>query len=124
GGCVTKDPETGVMNVGDYRGMNADKTQIPVLIRLALHTGHHVTARQHGGARAIPLADAPGAEPAADVAPRAPAPRAALRSGGRGAGGGGGRRSARRWGSRAAGGRTWLGCGSDSSVPRPRPRSC
>ena len=26
GGCVTKDPETGIMNVGVYRGMIADKT--------------------------------------------------------------------------------------------------
>ena len=50
GGCVTKDPETGVMNVGVYRGMVADKTHIPILMWRAQHIGHHVTAWQNGGA--------------------------------------------------------------------------
>src|SRR5262249_19549838 len=31
-GCVTKDPDTGVMNVGIYRGMLAGRDQIPILM--------------------------------------------------------------------------------------------
>src|SRR5262249_34005293 len=32
GGCVTKDPETGIMNVGIYRGMVAAHDAIPILM--------------------------------------------------------------------------------------------
>src|SRR6202048_2906090 len=32
GGCVTKDPQTGIMNVGIYRGMVARHDQIPILM--------------------------------------------------------------------------------------------
>ena len=49
GGCVTKDPETGIMNVGVYRGMVAGHDRIPILMWRAQHIGHHVTAWQHGG---------------------------------------------------------------------------
>jgi UbiD family decarboxylase len=63
GGCVTKDPETGVMNVGIYRGMVASRNQIPILMWRAQHIGHHVTAWQQGGAAEMPIAVAIGWEP-------------------------------------------------------------
>src|SRR5712691_8651206 len=44
GGCVTKDPDTGVMNVGIYRGMVASRDQIAILMWRAQHIGQHVTA--------------------------------------------------------------------------------
>ena len=50
GGVVTKDPDTGVMNVGVYRGMVAGKNQIPILMWRAQHIGHHATAWLAGGA--------------------------------------------------------------------------
>ena len=49
GGCVTKDPQTGVMNVGIYRGMLAAHDRIPILMWRAQHIGHHFTAWQNGG---------------------------------------------------------------------------
>jgi len=39
GGCVTKDPQTGVMNVGIYRGMLAGHDRIPILMWRAQHMG-------------------------------------------------------------------------------------
>src|SRR5262245_16648033 len=39
GACVTKDPETGIMNAGVYRGMIADKTHMPILMWRAQHIG-------------------------------------------------------------------------------------
>ena len=67
GGCVTKDPETGVMNVGVYRGMIADKTHIPILMWRAQHIGHHVTAWQNGGASEMPIAVAMGSRAGARI---------------------------------------------------------
>src|SRR5712691_11341758 len=55
GGCVTRDPETGIMNVGVYRGMIADKTNMPILMWRAQHIGHHVTAWQQGGKSEMPI---------------------------------------------------------------------
>jgi UbiD family decarboxylase len=75
GGCVTKDPETGVMNVGVYRGMIADKTHIPILMWRAQHIGHHVTAWQNGGASEMPIAVAMGVEPALEFVAGAPVPK-------------------------------------------------
>ena len=49
GGVVTKDPHTGAMNVGVYRGMVAAKDKIPILMWRAQHIGHHVTAWQQAG---------------------------------------------------------------------------
>src|SRR5262252_5476926 len=63
GGVVTKDPESGVMNVGIYRGMVAGRDQIPILMWRAQHIGHHVTAWQRGGAAEMPIAVAIGWEP-------------------------------------------------------------
>jgi UbiD family decarboxylase len=63
GGCVTKDPQTGIMNVGIYRGMVARHDQIPILMWRAQHIGHHVTAWQEGGQTEMPIAVAIGWEP-------------------------------------------------------------
>jgi 4-hydroxy-3-polyprenylbenzoate decarboxylase len=75
GGCVTKDPETGVMNVGVYRGMIGDKTHMPILMWRAQHIGHHVTAWQQGGASEVPIAVAMGVEPAIEFVAGAPVPK-------------------------------------------------
>jgi UbiD family decarboxylase len=63
GGVVTKDPQSGVMNVGVYRGMVASRNQIPILMWRAQHIGHHVTAWQQGGSPEMPIAVAIGWEP-------------------------------------------------------------
>ncbi len=75
GGCVTKDPETGVMNVGVYRGMIHDKTHMPILMWRAQHIGHHVTAWQNGGASEVPIAVAIGVEPSIEFCAGAPVPK-------------------------------------------------
>src|SRR4029079_4111547 len=62
GGCVTKDPETGIMNVGIYRGMVAGHDRIPILMWRAQHIGHHFTAWQNGGQAEMPIAVANGLE--------------------------------------------------------------
>jgi UbiD family decarboxylase len=62
-GCVTKDPDTGVMNVGIYRGMLAGRDQIPILMWRAQHIGHHTTAWQQAGRKEMPIAFAIGWEP-------------------------------------------------------------
>jgi 4-hydroxy-3-polyprenylbenzoate decarboxylase len=63
GGCVTKDPDSGIMNVGIYRGMVARHDQISILMWRAQHIGHHVTAWQEGGRTEMPIAVAIGWEP-------------------------------------------------------------
>ena len=75
GACVTKDPETGIMNAGVYRGMIADKTHIPILMWRAQHIGHHVTAWQQGGASEVPIAVAMGVEPSVEFVAGAPVPK-------------------------------------------------
>jgi UbiD family decarboxylase len=75
GGCVTKDPETGVMNVGVYRGMVAGKNKIPILMWRAQHIGHHVTAWEKGGKREMPIAVAIGWEPSLDFTAGSPVPK-------------------------------------------------
>jgi UbiD family decarboxylase len=75
GGVVTKDPETGVMNVGIYRGMIADKSHIPILMWRAQHIGHHVTAWQNGGSAEMPIAVAIGWEPSLGFTGGSPVPK-------------------------------------------------
>jgi 4-hydroxy-3-polyprenylbenzoate decarboxylase len=62
-GCVTKDPDTGVMNVGIYRGMLAGRDRIPILMWRAQHIGHHTTAWQQAGRNEMPIAFVMGWEP-------------------------------------------------------------
>ena len=71
-GVVTKDLQTGVMNVGVYRGMIADKVHIPILMWRAQHIGHHVTVWQQGGKSEMPIAVTIGWEPALDFVAGAP----------------------------------------------------
>src|SRR4051794_10115783 len=59
-GVVTKDPDSGVMNVGIYRGMIGNKNHIPILMWRAQHIGHHVSAWQARGAKEMPIAIAIG----------------------------------------------------------------
>ena len=74
GGVVTKDPDTGVMNVGVYRGMVAEN-QIPILMWRAQHIGHHVTAWQQGGKSEMPIAVAIGWEPSLGFTGGSPVPK-------------------------------------------------
>jgi 4-hydroxy-3-polyprenylbenzoate decarboxylase len=71
-GCVTKDPQTGVMNVGVYRGMVGGHDRIPILMWRAQHIGHHVTAWQQAGATEMPIAVAIGWEPSLDFTAGSP----------------------------------------------------
>src|SRR5262252_9126160 len=75
GGCVTKDPETGIMNVGVYRGMVASRNQIPILMWRAQHIGHHFTAWQNGGSAEMPIAVAIGWEPSLAFTGGSPVPK-------------------------------------------------
>src|SRR5262249_37788831 len=69
GGCVTKDPQTGVMNVGIYRGMLAGHDRIPILMWRAQHIGHHFTAWQNGGSGGMPIPLALGWGPVSRLRP-------------------------------------------------------
>jgi UbiD family decarboxylase len=75
GGVVSKDPHTGVMNVGVYRGMVAGKNLIPILMWRAQHIGHHVTAWQEAGHKEMPIAVAIGWEPSLDFVGGSPVPK-------------------------------------------------
>ena len=75
GGVVTKDPDSGVMNVGVYRGMVAGKNQIPILMWRAQHIGHHVTAWQQAGHNEMPIAVAIGWEPSLGFVAGSPVPK-------------------------------------------------
>src|SRR4029077_14803167 len=75
GGVVTKDPETGVMNVGIYRGMIGGKDRIPILRWRAQHIGHHVTAWQQAGHNEMPIAVAIGWEPSLGFVAGSPVPK-------------------------------------------------
>jgi UbiD family decarboxylase len=75
GGVVSKDPDTGVMNVGVYRGMVAGKNLIPILMWRAQHIGHHVTAWQEAGHKEMPIAVAIGWEPSLDFVGGSPVPK-------------------------------------------------
>jgi UbiD family decarboxylase len=75
GGVVTKDPETGVMNVGVYRGMVGGKDKIPILMWRAQHIGQHVTAWQNSGKSRMPIAVAVGWEPSLDFVGGSPVPK-------------------------------------------------
>src|SRR5262249_60999154 len=48
-GVVSKDPESGVMNVGIYRGMIGGRDRIPILMWRARQGGPQRLARRRGG---------------------------------------------------------------------------
>ena len=74
-GCVTKDPDTELHNVGIYRGMVASKNQIPVLLWRAQHWGGHFSKHQQAGDE-MPVAFVIGWEPSLGFTAGAPVPRA------------------------------------------------
>ena len=59
-GVVTRDPDTGILNVGIYRGMIGDQNKIPMLMWRAQHIGQHVTNAQGRGMKELPIAVAIG----------------------------------------------------------------
>ncbi len=75
GGVVTKDPDTGVMNVGIYRGMVGGKNLIPILMSRAQHIGHHITAWQQAGHKEMPIAVAIGWEDSLGFVAGSPVPK-------------------------------------------------
>jgi UbiD family decarboxylase len=75
GGVVTKDPNSGVMNVGIYRGMVGGKNLIPILMWRAQHIGHHVTAWQQKGHKEMPIAVAIGWEDSLGFVAGSPVPK-------------------------------------------------
>ncbi|HEY3640035.1 MAG TPA: UbiD family decarboxylase [Xanthobacteraceae bacterium] len=74
-GVVSKDPASGVMNVGVYRGMLAARDKIPILMWRAQHIGHHVTAWLAAGHKEMPIAVAIGWEPSLGFCAGAPVPK-------------------------------------------------
>jgi 4-hydroxy-3-polyprenylbenzoate decarboxylase len=74
-GVVSKDPTTGVMNVGVYRGMLAGRDKIPILMWRAQHIGHHVTAWLAQGKKEMPVAVAIGWEPSLGFCAGSPVPK-------------------------------------------------
>ncbi len=74
-GVVTKDPDTGVMNVGIYRGMVGARDRIPILMWRAQHIGHHVTAWQQAGKKEMPIAVVIGWEPSLGFCAGSPVPK-------------------------------------------------
>ena len=64
GGVVTRDPDSGIMNVGIYRGMIARRDRLSVMMWRAQHIGDHATAWQRSGRSEMPIAIAIGWEPA------------------------------------------------------------
>ncbi|MEE8334306.1 MAG: UbiD family decarboxylase, partial [Alphaproteobacteria bacterium] len=73
-GCVTKDPDTDVHNVGIYRGMVVDRNRIGVLLWRAQHWGDHFTKHEQRGEE-MPVAYVIGWEPSLGCAGGAPVPR-------------------------------------------------
>jgi len=72
-GTVTKDPETGVHNVGMYRGMIGQKDTIPVLLWRPQHWGQHFKKYEEKG-QEMPVALVIGWEPSLPFAASSPVP--------------------------------------------------
>ncbi len=73
-GCVTKDPDTGVHNIGIYRGMVSGPASIPVLLWRAQHWGGHFSKYAERGEE-MPVAFVIGWEPSLGFTGGAPIPR-------------------------------------------------
>ena len=72
--CVTRDPDTGVHNVGIYRGMVAGRDKIPVLMWRAQHWGGHFAKYEERGEE-MPVAYVIGWEPSLTCTAGSPVPR-------------------------------------------------
>jgi len=59
---ITRDPETGIQNVGIYRGMIAGKNKISKMLAFAQHWGQHYTKHKYQNTE-MPVALVYGAEP-------------------------------------------------------------
>lgn len=73
-GCVTKDPETGIHNMGIYRGMVLDKNNIGVLLWRAQGWGNHYAKHAEAGTE-MPVAFVIGWEPSMGFTAGAAIPR-------------------------------------------------
>ena len=73
-GCVTKDPETDIHNIGIYRGMVINKDKISVLLWRAQGRGNHYAKHLQTGAK-MPVAFVIGWEPSMGFTGGAPIPR-------------------------------------------------
>ena len=73
-GCVTKDPDTEVHNVGIYRGMVVDRDRIAVLMWRAQGWGGHFTKHEERGEK-MPVAYVLGWEPSLGCVGGSPVPR-------------------------------------------------
>jgi 4-hydroxy-3-polyprenylbenzoate decarboxylase len=73
-GCVTKDPNTGVMNVGIYRGMVAARDRISIFMYRAQHIGQHGLAWEQQKCTEMPIAFVIGWEPTLGFCAGAPVP--------------------------------------------------
>lgn len=74
GAVVTKDPDTGEVNVGVYRGMLADKDKISVLILNNQHWGHHWSKYKERN-EPMPIACVYGWDPIMDFIAGSPIPK-------------------------------------------------
>ena len=74
-GCVTKDPDTDLHNVGVYRGMVVDRDRIAVLMWRAQNWGSHFTMYEERGEE-MPVAFVVGWEPSFGFTGGSPVPRA------------------------------------------------
>ena len=72
-GVVTRDPDTGVQNVGIYRGQVLAKNKIGFLIISAQHIGHHFIKYQQRG-EPMPMAVVIGWDPVLPFIASAPVP--------------------------------------------------
>ncbi len=72
-GTVTQDPDTGVHNVGIYRGMIGTKNTLPVLLWAAQHWGHHFAKHAERGEE-MPVAHVYGWEPCLPFCSSSPVP--------------------------------------------------
>ncbi|MDT3699983.1 MAG: UbiD family decarboxylase [Thermincola sp.] len=70
-GIVTKDPDTGLMNIGMYRGMITGKNTIGVLLAMSQHWGHHF-AKYRARGEEMPVAVVYGWDPTLFIAASTP----------------------------------------------------
>ena len=73
-GVVTKDPDTGVHNIGLYRGMILDKDRIPMTIAPSQHIGQHF-AKYRERNQEMPIAVINGYDPALEFTAASGVPR-------------------------------------------------
>ena len=68
---VTMDPDTGIMNIGTYRGMIGKKNSIPILLAASQHWGYHF-AKYRARGKKMPVAVVYGWDPTLLITSTAP----------------------------------------------------